>query len=224
MSLHLPQPEERKEPEISAVISGPAPPSVSLSISVDPSTCSANSETLPTLSLTITLHASCPITACTYGTILYPKLALKQKNFSVFDLTANQRVWTEIGKIHRCALRRRLGDSDEKYYFTLLPETPVTITHPFTLVSRWRNRDPAKGLTRSPKARDYKGEVFRNYLEPGHKYRIGVEGQGIGWWRYGTKEEVLAPAGAPPSEGSLGWTEPGIAFVDVPDIEIQVED
>jgi hypothetical protein len=224
MSLHLPQPEKQEEPGISAVISDPAPPSVSLSISIDPSTCSVNSENLPTLSLTVTLHASRPIMLCTYGTILNPKLALRQRNFSVFDLTANQRVWTEIGQIHRCALRRRLGDSDEKYYLTLLPETPVTITHPFSLVSRWRNRDPDKALTRSPRASDYKGEVFRNYLEPGHKYRIGVEGQGLGWWRYGTKEEVLAPAGAPPSENSCSWTEPGIAFLNVPDIEIQVED
>ena len=224
MSLCPPQPEQREAPEIPAVIPDPTPPSASLTISVDPSTCSVSSENLPTLSLTVTLHASRPITFCSYGTVLNPGLALRQKNFSVFDLTANQRVWTEIGKLQRRPLRRRLGDSDEKYYLTLLPETPVTITHPFSLVGRWRNRDPDKGLTRSPRALDYHGEVFRNYLEPGHKYRIGVEGQGLGWWRYGTKEEVLAPMGAPPSESSRGWTEPRIAFLDVPDIEIQVED
>ena len=224
MSVHLPQPERREEAGIPAVISDLALPSVSLSMSVDPSTCNVNSETLPTLSLTVTLHASRPITVCTYGTVLNPKLALRSKNFSVFDLTANQRVWTELGKLQRYPLRPRLGDSDEQYYLTLLPETPLTITHPFSLIKRWRNRDPDGGLTISPKAPDYKGEVFRNYLEPGHKYRIGVEGQGLGWWRYGTKEEVLAPAGAPLSENLCRWTESTITFVDVPDMEIQVED
>jgi hypothetical protein len=31
---------------------------------------------------------------------------------------------------------------------------------------------------------------------PGRRYRLGVrEGEQVAWWREGTKEEVLAPAG-----------------------------
>lgn len=222
MSLHLPQSEKPEQPGILAAISGPAPPSVSLYISIDRSTCNVMSEDLPTLTISVTSHASHPITACTYATVLNPQLALKRKNFSVFNLTTNQRVWTQLGELHRTPLRRQLGHSDEKYFLTLLPETPITITHPFSLVGRWKRRDPDKGLTKIPRAINYKGEVFRSYLEPGHKYRFGVaEGQGIGWWRYGTKEEVLAPPGAPSGKG---WSEPAIKFVDVPDIEIQIED
>jgi hypothetical protein len=71
----------------------------------------------------------------------------------------------------------------------------------------------------------YKGKGFRNYLEPNHKYRFGIsDDEGIGWWRYGTKEEALKPAGSPRSESGQGWSEPQIRLTGVQDVEFYTED
>lgn len=86
------------------------------------------------------------------------------------------------------------------------------------------SRDPNKGLIRSGKSQDYEREVFRQYLELGYNYHCGVQGHEIERWEYETEEEVLASAGAHWSEILTWWaTENRIPFIDVLDIEVQVE-
>ena len=201
------------------------PPLVSLSITIDPPVYSAACPELPTLGLHVTSHASRPITICTDGTVLNLGQAMRGRNFNILDLTANQRVWTFRGHVRRAALRRRFGVSAEKYYLTLYPEKVTTIAHPFVLAGTWNTRDPEKGLVMKPRSSCYKGEEFRNYLEPNHKYRFGIsDDQGIGWWRYGTKEEVLEPADSPPPRSGQGWSEPQITFTGVQDVEFYMKD
>ena len=61
-------------------------------------------------------------------------------------------------------------------------------------------------------------------LEAGYEYRVGInEGQKSSWWRYGTREEVLA---APESlDWQLGESEPAISFdkITVLDVLLRVE-
>jgi len=59
------------------------------------------------------------------------------------------------------------GSYDDKHHLTLNPDVPRTFEHPFTISTK-------------PK------------LQAGHRYAFGLaEGQGIGWWCWGTKAEVL---------------------------------
>ena len=56
-----------------------------------------------------------------------------------------------------------------------------------------------------------KRAVGADGLQAGHRYTVGVsEGQSSCWWRYGTREEVLA---SPESqEWQLGESEPAMGF------------
>jgi hypothetical protein len=231
-SQTLPQAEE---PETDEVIFGPAPPFISLDMAMDPSIYSVSSAELPNVSFSLTSHATHPITICTNGTVLSrEKPFMHGKNYTATDITTNQRVWFSREYVQRAySTRRQLGHRDEKHFLTLLPKVPVKITYPFSPIMVWKRRDPSKSLTFTSRAPDYKGEEFRRYFEPGHKYRFGIaykQGikgllepvQTILWWRYGTKEEVLAPREAPWAKTPLGWSEQRITFRDIPDAELTI--
>jgi hypothetical protein len=230
-------PLQVEEPGRREVIFGPAPPSLSIDMAINPSIYSVSSTALPNLSFSITSHSTHPITILTNGTVLTKERPfIRGKNYTAIDINTNQRVWFSTEYVQRgCPIQQRLGHSDEKHFLTLLPEVPVKITYPFDPVVCWNRRDPSEGLTFSPRAPDFKGEEFRKYFEPGHKYRFGIaykQGterllgpvQGVLWWRYGTKEEVLAPRGAPSAGTALGWSERRIVFRNIPDVELVIEE
>ena len=230
-------PPQVEEPGRQEVIFGPAPPSLSIDMAINASIYSVNSTDLPNLSFSITSHSTHPITILTNGTVLTQERPfIHGKNYTAIDINTNQRVWFSTEYVQRgYPILQQLGHSDEKHFLTLLPEVPVKITYPFEPVGCWNRRDPSKGLTFSPRALDFKGEEFRRYFEPGHTYRFGIaykqgmQGllgpvQGALWWRYGTKEEVLAPRGAPSAGTALGWSERRITFGNIPDVELMIED
>jgi hypothetical protein len=148
----------------------PPPPTLTTTLSLSPPIFSPNDQV--TLTLTTTSHATSPITVFTHPTILNPSLAQKRKNFTCTDLTINKPINLEITKgPKRSAFSRSLGSSDEQYFHTLLPGEPVKFSAPFKVANR-------------------EGVV------PGRRYRLGVSAEEqVAWWREGTKEEVLAPAG-----------------------------
>jgi hypothetical protein len=43
-------------------------------------------------------------------------------------------------------------------------------------------------------------------------------------WSYGTKEEALALRGALSAETTLCWSERPILIVDIPDVELMIEE
>ena len=230
-------PPQVKEPGKHEVIFGPAPPSHSIDIAIDPSIYSVSSTDLPSLSFSITSHSTHPITILINGTVLIQERPfIHGKNYTAIDINTNQRVWFSTEHVQRgYHILQQLGHSDERHFLTLLPEIPVKITYLFMPVGRWNRRDPSEGLTFSPQALDFRGEEFRKYFEPGHKYRFGIaykqgiEGslgpvQGALWWRYGTKEEVLAPREVPSAGTALGWSERRITFGNIPDVELMVEE
>jgi hypothetical protein len=230
-------PPEVEEPGRREVIFGPAPPSLSIDMAINPSIYSVSSADLPNLSFSITSHSTHPITILTNGTVLTQERPfIRGKDYTATDINTNQRVWFSTEYVQRgCSIEQRLGHSDERHFLTLLPEVPVKISYPFGPAGGWKRRDPSKGLTVSPRAPHFKGEEFRTYFEPGHKYRFGIaykQGrdellgpvQGVLWWRYGTKEEVLAPRGAPSARTALGWSERHIVFRNIPDVELTIEE
>jgi len=172
---------------------GPAP-SVSIDLSISPSSHSLHSSTLPTFSVTAVLDADRPITDLTWPTILNPRLALKRTNFWAEDLTSDPHtpVALEITKgPKRPALQRRRGHPDKQYYLTLQPRIPVTVSHPFNVVSRTDHRESAGD---EPRAIGHDERESAKVVEPGHRYRFGVaEGEGIKTWWWGTEDDVLIP-------------------------------
>jgi hypothetical protein len=234
-------PPQVEEPRKHEAIFGPAPPFVSLDMTMDPSIYSVSSTDLPNLSFLVTSHATYPITIGTYGTVLTQERPfIHGKNYAATDINTNQRVWFSTEYVQRArSVRPQLGGSDEKHFLTLLPEIPVKITYPFGPIMSWKHRDPSKDLTFRPRAPDFKGEEFRRYFEPGHKYRFGIaykqpykqdrqgsfEPMQIALrWSYGTKEEALALRGALSAETTLCWSERPIMIVDIPDVELMIEE
>jgi hypothetical protein len=232
-------PPQVEKPRRHEGIFGPAPPFISLDMTMDPSIYSVSSIDLPNLSFLVTSHATCPITICTDGTVLTQERPfIHGKNYTAADINTNQRVWFSTEYVQRAfPVRPQLGSSDEKHFLTLLPEIPVKITYSFGPIMSWKHRDPNKDLTVRPRAPDFKGEEFRRYFEPRHKYRFGIaykqpykqdrsfEPMQVAlWWSYGTKEEALAPRGAPPAGTALRWSERPIRIVNIPDVELMIEE
>lgn len=203
----------------SGVATSPVP-AVSVSLSISPATHDLQEATLPTLSITASLEADRPITVCTWPTILNPRLALKRTNFWAEDLSTEPptTINLEITKgPRRAGFQRRRGHPDEQYYLTLQPQTPVTISHPFTVMNRLARHDaetrPSEGDERES------GSATR----PARRVRFGVApGQGIDKWWWGTMDEVLAP-----EDGTLLEVEPTegedpITFGEVAAIELEI--
>ncbi|CEI60113.1 hypothetical protein FVEN_g8098 [Fusarium venenatum] len=152
------------------------PPTLSISMSIDPPKFTRRSESPPSISITVTSHASSPITIFTWHTIFNLALAQRRKNFICTDLTTGSPIQMDVTKgPKRPGFSYELGGPDDEYYVTLEPETPVTISHRFL--------------------REYAIEGDKAFT-PGHKYRLEVrEDEVVKWWRYGKKEDVMAPPG-----------------------------
>ena len=195
------------------------------------------------MSFTITSHFSHPITICTYHTPLDPYTAWYGKgfyqNFTATDISNGKRVWFR-GRMPQRAhpLVRHLGHSDRDHFLTLYPNVPVTVSYPFHC-SGWNKRQ--LGFENyTPRGPEFRGEVFRQHFEPGHRYQVGVAyrpgeyipgqlqergpDQMVLWWRYGTKEDVLEPKEAPMHKGRLGWSEHKIRIRGIPDLELAIEE
>jgi hypothetical protein len=240
MAASKPQtPPQVEEPRWYEVTFGPAPPLISLDMTIDPSIYSVSSTDLPNLSFLVTSHATCPITIRTCNTVLTQERPfIHGKNYTATDINTNQRVWFSTEYVCRAySIRPQLGGSDENHFLTLLPEIPVEITYRFSPIMTWKHRDPSKDLTFRPRAPDFKGEEFRRYFEPGHQYRFGIaytqpykqygpfEPTQIALgWSYGTKEEALAPRGAPSAGTALRWSERHIRIANIPDVELTIEE
>ena len=174
-----------------------SPPALSVSLALSCSNFSADEEV--ELSITVTSHASTPITIFTWPTILNTHLALKRKNFECIDLDTNTPLNLEITKGgKRGGFTSRRGSTDEKYFYTLMPEEPLKFASPSNVVNR-------------------------SGVIPGHRYRFGVgHGEKLEYWTAGTKEEVLTPPGEP--AGLAKNSDGPIESNDIDDIEFVVKD
>lgn len=131
-----------------------------------------------------TLHHPRPVTVFTWPTILHPKLAQDRWNFECTDLETGRHTTWQTRKIKRAAYRCVKGSSDEKYFYTLEPGVSLRFSAPFH-------------LNCSPLVEDLD-------LRTGHRHRLDVkEGEGIQYWKEGTRDEVLTSEGGKPA--SLGW-------------------
>lgn len=183
-----------------------APPSVSIKLVIDPpSFAPGNSDQAPSISITVTSHASQPITIFTWPTIFNLELSQKRKNFTCLDLTSNTPLSLEliIGPKRPDYSRTKDGIDDERFW-TLDPETPLTFKAAFKLARR-----QTEG---------------RYVLKEGHRYQLDVqEGEVVRWWRYGRKDEVMAPPGKAASLGEPSG-EPIVLALPAPvDFEVKQE-
>ena len=173
-----------------------SPPVLSVSLALSSSNFSPGEEV--ELSITVTSHASGPITIFTWPTIFNIRLALKRKNFECIDLDTDTPLNLEITKGgKRGGFTSRSGSNDEKYFYTLMPEEPLMFTSPFKIANR-------------------RGVVT------GHRYRFGVRsGEKLEWWTAGIKEDVLTPPGEP---AGLAKNDDGPIELDgVDDIEFVIK-
>ena len=103
----------------------------SVVLSLSSSTYHFSDPTPPQLTLTMTSNRDRPLTIFTWGTFLWPKLALAQRQFVITDLTDGIEVPQTSTQIQRMPFTRIRGSGDEIYYLTTKPDTPVTVSTPF---------------------------------------------------------------------------------------------
>ncbi|KAI4121166.1 MAG: hypothetical protein LQ338_006529 [Usnochroma carphineum] len=166
-------------------------PAISVSWSLDPPTHSYSSDTAPTLKLSLTSHATRPITI--YNEYMNPSIVLAEGHLSIFDHTANVEVdqvktrycdFPPPSKVH-VPLR-------EQMFHTLYPEVPKVFTGTF---GRGKMPPKPKLPESSNGERDKKQARGVDGLEPGHQYSLRP-GKGWGyirWWEYGEKDQVINP-------------------------------
>ena len=160
-------------------IKPPSPPEIAISMAIDPPNFVPGCSEAPTISITATSHATQPITIFTWPTIFNLQLAQRRKNFTCVDLTSNTPVFLELTKgPRRPGFSRTKGTGDDKYFFTLEPETPFTFKDSFQLAFRPTEGDLA--------------------LAQGHRYRYSVsDGEALHHWWYGRRDDIMAPKGQP---------------------------
>lgn len=157
-------------------------PKISVEITIAPSTFHIDAESAskpPTLTITATLEAEGPITIFTWPTIFNLHFSQKRTNFTCQDVTAGVPVGLEITKgPKRPAFSREAGGRDDAYLCTLEPGVACTFSAPFKAANR------------------------PNTLASGHRYLFSVsKGETVRWWKYGRKEDVMAPEGQPAGLG-----------------------
>lgn len=208
-----------------------APPRISASLSLQPIRHSfSSSSEAPLLTLTLTSHHSYPITI--YADDLSPKLMLICGALTITDLTTGGTKVRQSTRTH-CRIpppSKVIVTLNRALFHTLLPNTPVTLSTPFTRshgsggdtggegggsgnndskTKPLAKHDP-KYLSSSPTAKH--GAYGVDGLEPGHRYALGVAAENdkeskvawnvVRWWEYGTKEEVLRGGGGGRGAGS----------------------
>ena len=199
------------------------PPSISLDFALSPEVCSLTEDSeIPTLTITITSHATQPITVFTWGTFLHPDRALANMVYHIIDVDTKQRVYIPIEHVRRNAFRRRMGHPDQKFFWTLYPGEPRVVTDTFYVATLWRRRTDQAGRIIQRETRPYNGEEMRTFLEPGHRYTFGKPQAGFMWWRWGTQAENLEPPDAPPGDCGLEWSEPYLKITDIKQAQIEI--
>ncbi|EXM17962.1 hypothetical protein V3481_004301 [Fusarium oxysporum f. sp. vasinfectum] len=134
------------------------------------------------------------------------ELAQRRKNLICTDPTTGPPLQLERTKRpKRAGFSSELGGHDDKYYCTLEPEIPFTFAYRLM--------------------RAYAIEVERCFTL-GHTCRLEVrDNESIRWWRYGRKEDVLAPPDQfEPPEGGEEPNGPPIKLFPVETIEFEVID
>lgn len=148
-------------------------PLISVTLGLDP-TSITESEAME-LSVTAVSHASYQITILDYWTIFNVGFAQSLRrssgNFHLHDIDTNTELdLQDIGCKKRGAIRYELDHSDSQYFHTLHPDIPYKFSGPC--------------------------HVSHMELVPDHRYRLSVgEEEKVGWWKEGTKEDVLQSPG-----------------------------
>jgi hypothetical protein len=188
-------------------------PSLSVTLALSPTKYSFSDPVPPTLSLAIESHAKEPITVLTWAKPFHPQSALEKEGFEIFDLTTSSSVTQVVARIQRTPFSRVRGSSDEEYFLTLHPHTPITIStffnsggsadirpYPKSIVERGLELDEHGNETGTRRPEFACGV---DGLEPGHRYRLSVNRERVvnSWWRWGTKEDGILVA-----KGSLDWS------------------
>ena len=229
-------------------LQGPTPP-ISLVMAIDSPVwhLSTGNDERPKLVFSITSHFNHPITIRTLGTLLDAHRAYNgvfiYQQFTIKDVDSGQQIYLS-GSEPQPAYRpgRRLGTRDEHGFMTLQPGESNTVAYGVPCLG-YNERFDGGGngrLTFVPRSRENGGEVFRRYFEPGRRYCIGIQNKlkrrlweqaperedfQVGfWWRYGTKEQVMAPPGTIPGGRYIGWSEHEIQISGVPDVELAIEE
>lgn len=113
-------------------------PAIHTTLSLSPQNYTQGDEP-PTLTITLTLSASAPITISTFHGIFNTRLALSRRNFTVHDLSTDPPTPTNIETTkggRRPGFSNRKRDSDEQYYVTLYPGVGHDIQCPFRVVDK----------------------------------------------------------------------------------------
>ncbi|KAJ5592054.1 uncharacterized protein N7459_002423 [Penicillium hispanicum] len=158
----------------------PPRPSITVTLGLTPAKFSVGAQPLPEFTVTALSHFPGPITIFTYTTIFHLKLSLRRSDFSCIDITTDDA--TPVPEMddsrggRHSAFTRESGGRDDRYFLTLEPGIPVKFQEAFYRAIR-RPDEP-------------------DLFESGHKYRMAIkDGETIRWWRWGRKEEVMAPPG-----------------------------
>ncbi|KAL9023646.1 MAG: hypothetical protein Q9196_007067, partial [Gyalolechia fulgens] len=121
-------------------------PTISVSISVRPSSYSFADPTPPVLSITLLSHSSSPVTLFTFNSPLDPATGLNQNSFPITDLSTSPPVLVpqDSVRLRRLPYSRARGSGDDKYFRTLYPSTPVTVSAGFATGGGegWRKPQP----------------------------------------------------------------------------------
>lgn len=146
-------------------------PRITISLAINPPSFVFGE--IPTISITATSHATRPITIFTWPTIFRLDLAQDRKNFTCDDLTTDTPVFVELTKgPRRPGFTCTKGSNDDKYFWTLEPETPLTFKNPFRVA--------------------FEG---RAAVAEGHQYRYAVnQGKVVRHWWYGRRDDVMSPS------------------------------
>lgn len=173
-------------------------PKISASLSLFPTTHSYANLQAPDLNLTITSHHPDPITI--YADDLSPALMLTCGAFVITALNSGSEVRQSRSTHCRIPPPSKVAvPLNEQLFHTLLPNTPLTLSAPFT-----RSRTSTGGKPLAKDDPDYTSDRSAKHgacgvdgLEPGQNYTLSLASNPrviwdiIRWWEYGTKEQVL---------------------------------
>lgn len=181
------------------------PPKVSVEFALSPEIHSLSEDIeSPTLTITITSHATQPITVSIWGGFLHPSRAMVSMGYHIVDIDTRQRVYIPIEHVRRYPFRRRMGHPDQQFYQTLFPKEPRVVTSTFHFANLWQWRAKLGDRISQRETWIYKEEEMRMVLEPGHRYTFGKPQAGFMWWRWGTQADNLEPPDAPPEDCGMG--------------------
>lgn len=167
-------------------IEEPSEPRVTADWSLEPTEHSySSSDAPPTLKVSLTNHATRPITI--YNEYMIPSKVLAEGSFIIYDRTSGTVVdqirtrfcdFPPPTKVH-VPLRERM-------FYTLYPMEPVVFTATFG-----KNKTPSQPDRNSHRPRGVHG------LQIGHEYvlRPGKGWGYIRWWEWGEKDEVIDAPG-----------------------------